>query len=74
LKTSPFRVVYGRDLPSLCSYKPCDARLPAVDTQMLEHDEFLMEIRERLEQAQQHYKVYYDRGHRELEFEEGQWV
>jgi hypothetical protein len=41
---------------------------------MLEHDEFLMEIRERLKQAQQHYKVYYDRGHRELEFEEGQWV
>jgi hypothetical protein len=41
---------------------------------MLEHDEFLMEIRERLEQAQQHYKMYYDRGHRELEFEEGQWV
>jgi hypothetical protein len=41
---------------------------------MLEHDEFLMEIRERLEQAQQHYKVYYDRGHWELELEEGQWV
>jgi hypothetical protein len=40
---------------------------------MLERDEFLVEIRERLVQAQQHYKAYYDRGHRELEFQ-GQWV
>jgi hypothetical protein len=40
---------------------------------MLERDEFLVEIRERLVQAQQHYKANYDRGHRELEFQ-GQWV
>jgi hypothetical protein len=38
---------------------------------MLERDEFLMEIRERLVQVQQHYKMYYDQEHCELEFEEG---
>jgi hypothetical protein len=37
----------------------------------MEHDEFLMEICERLVQAQQQYKMYYDRHHRELEFEPG---
>jgi hypothetical protein len=38
------------------------------------HDEFLLEIHERLVQAQQQYKLHYDRHHRELEFEPGQWV
>jgi hypothetical protein len=39
-----------------------------------ERDEFLMEIREHLVQTQQHYNMYYDRGHSEFEFEEEQWV
>jgi hypothetical protein len=74
LKTSPFQVVYGREPPSVHTYMQGEARLLDVASQMLERDEFLVEIRERLVQAQQHCKAYYDRGHRELEFEEGQWV
>jgi hypothetical protein len=34
----------------------------------------LAEIKKRLEQAQQHYKAYYDRTHRDAEFQVGQWV
>jgi hypothetical protein len=34
LKTSPFRVVYGRDLSSLCFYMPGEACLLAVDAQL----------------------------------------
>jgi hypothetical protein len=52
LRTSPFKVMYGRDPPAMRPYSPGEAWLPAVQAQMMEHDEFLMEIRERLEQAQ----------------------
>lgn len=41
---------------------------------MLERDEFLVEIRGRLEQAQQHAKSQYDKKHRPLEFKVGDWV
>jgi hypothetical protein len=74
LKTSPFKVVYGRDPPYICSYTPGEAQLPAVHQELVDHDEFLAEIRERLKLAQQCYKSYYDRGHRDMEFEVGQWV
>jgi hypothetical protein len=33
-----------------------------------------MEARDRLEQAQPHYKAAYDRKHRDVELQEGQWV
>jgi hypothetical protein len=51
-----------------------EARLPTVHQQLLTRDEFFAEIRDRLEQAQQHYKMFYDHRYRELSFEEGQWV
>jgi hypothetical protein len=34
---------------------------------------FLAEVRDRLEQAQQHYKAIYDSKHRPVEFSPGQW-
>jgi hypothetical protein len=40
----------------------------------MNRDEFLMEIRERLEQAQSYQKLQYDRNHREVEFQPGQWI
>jgi hypothetical protein len=63
-----------RPPPPKCAHTPGEARLPSVHTQLLERDEFIMEIRSRLLQAQQHYKMHYDRKHRPLEFEAGQWV
>lgn len=48
--------------------------MPAVQQQLEERDEFLLEIRELLEQAQQQHKAYYDRQHGEAEFQVGQWV
>jgi hypothetical protein len=46
LRTLPFRVVYGRDPSSLHSYTQGEARLPAVQQQLLERDEFLLEVRD----------------------------
>lgn len=74
LRTSPFRVVYGRDPPTITSYRPGDSRLPAVEQQMVERDEFLLEIRDRLEQAQQYAKLQYDKSHRQVLFQVGDWV
>jgi len=74
IKTSPFRVVYGRDPPTIAAYGPGDSKLPAVEQQMLERDEFLAEIKDRLEQAQQQAKSQYDKTHRHVEFQVGDWV
>lgn len=74
IRMSPFELVYGRPPPSLRSYTPGEARLPAVDKALGDRDEFLAEVRDRLEQAQQHYKAVYDKGHRQLEFAPNQWV
>ncbi|WVZ97604.1 LOW QUALITY PROTEIN: hypothetical protein U9M48_043124 [Paspalum notatum var. saurae] len=51
LGTSPLRVVYGRDPPSLRPYNGTSATLPTMDQQLWDRDEFLVEIRDRLEQA-----------------------
>jgi hypothetical protein len=56
------------------SYTQGEARLPAVQQQLLERDEFLLEVRDRLEQAQSYDKAAYDKKHRDVEFMVGQWV
>jgi hypothetical protein len=70
LHTSLFKVVYGRDPPSIRSYMTGDARLSMVHQQMTGD----ARLHEWLDQAQQHYKLFYDKKHQELEFEVGQWV
>jgi hypothetical protein len=74
LAPSPFRVVYGRDPPAVLPYLPGVARVVAVDQQLAEHNEFITEVCDRLEQAQQHYKTAYDKHHRALEFAARDWV
>jgi hypothetical protein len=41
---------------------------------MWERDEFLAEVHDRLEQAQQQHKSFYNRKHRQLEFAIGEWA
>jgi hypothetical protein len=59
---------------SVRTYTSGEAKLSVVQHQLSERDEFLVETRERLEQAQNYYKLYYDRKHQEVEFQVGQWV
>jgi hypothetical protein len=61
-------VVYGRPPPPLLPYTVGVARTVAVDNLLRERDELLAEVRERLLQAQQVSKRYYDTNHRYLEF------
>ena len=74
LRDTPFRVVYGRDPPSIRSYEPGETRVAAVAKNMAERDEFLADVRLRLEQAQAVYKHHYDKHHREIAFAVGDWV
>jgi hypothetical protein len=53
---------------------PGEVCAPAVQAQLQDREEFLLEVRERLEQAQQQYKHFYDRRYREISFDVGQWV
>jgi hypothetical protein len=74
LRDIPFRVVYGRDPPSIRSYEPSETRVAAVTKNMAEWDEFLTDVRLRLEQAQAVYKCHYDRHHRDVWYKVGDWV
>ncbi|WVZ69639.1 hypothetical protein U9M48_018398 [Paspalum notatum var. saurae] len=73
-RETPFRVVYGRDPPSIRSYEPGETRVAAVAKTMEERTEFLEDIRIRLEQAQAVQKRHYDRVHRSVHFQVGDWV
>jgi hypothetical protein len=74
LRDTPFRIVYGRDPPSLRSYEPGETRVAAVARTMEERAEFLADVRHRLEQAQAVQKKYYDKGHRAVMYRPGDWV
>jgi hypothetical protein len=74
LKAIPFQVVYGRSPPPIPPYQIGMAQTDTVDTMLAERDEFLIEVRTRLTQAQEYARRYYDSHHRDLEFQEGAWV
>jgi hypothetical protein len=74
LQETPFRVVYGRDPPTIRSYDTSEIRVVAVAQTLAELDEFMQDVRLRLEQAQQLAKQQYDRGHRAITFAVGGWV
>jgi len=74
LKDTPFKIVYGREPPTLRSYEAGDTRVAAVAKTMEERDELLADVRYRLEQAQGVYKAYYDRHHRDVTYRVGDWV
>jgi hypothetical protein len=74
LRDTPFRVVYGRDPPSIRSYESGESRVPTIARSMEERTEFLDDIRYRLEQAQAVQKRYYDAGHCPVKYQVGDWA
>jgi hypothetical protein len=74
LRDTPFRVVYGRDPPSIRSYEPGETRVAAVAKTMAAREELLADVRYRLEQAQAVQKKFYDRLHRPVSYAIGDWV
>lgn len=74
LRTSPFRVIYGREPPALLPFTAGAARTETVEAMMQERNAFLADVRDHLLQAQQLARKYYDANHRELSFDVGDWV
>ena len=70
----PFEVVYGRPPPPILPFHPEMARTEAAAELLRGRDEILAEVRQRLLQAQQLFKKYYDAHHREAEFAVGDWL
>jgi hypothetical protein len=64
LCATPFEVVYGRPPPPILPYRPGTARTEAADALLRSRDDMLAEVRQRLIQAQQLAKKYYDANHR----------
>lgn len=74
LRTTPFEVVYGRPPPPIVPFQLEAARTEAAAELLRGRDEILAEVRQRLLQAQQLSRRYYDAHHREAEFAVGDWV
>jgi hypothetical protein len=74
LRDTPFHVVYGRDPPSIRSYEPGETRVAAVAQDMEAREAFLADVRYRLEQAQASQKLHYDRQHRQVSYQVGDWA
>jgi hypothetical protein len=74
LRATPFEVVYGRPPQPILPYRPGSASTEAADDLLRSRDEVLAEVRQRLLQAQQLAKKYYDANHREVVFDVSSWV
>lgn len=66
--------MYGRPPPTLLSYIPGLAKVDVVERQLIERDQMIKELHTTLKEAQSRMKKFYDRHHREREFEAGDWV
>jgi hypothetical protein len=71
LRDTPFKVVYGRDPPSIWFYEPGETRVADVAKTMAAREELLADVRYRLEQAQAVQKKFYDRLHRPVSYAMG---
>ena len=67
-------MVYGRDPPTIRSYEPGETCVVAIAKNMADRNEFLADIRYRLEQAQTVQKRHYDKLHRPVSYAVGDWV
>jgi hypothetical protein len=66
LHATPLELVYGRPPPPMLAYTPGTTRTEAADAMLRSRDEMLAKVRQRLLQAQQLAKKYYDAEHREV--------
>lgn len=74
LHATPLEVLYGRPPSSLVSYLLGTARVAAIDRQLRDRNSFLLDIRARLQLAQDTMREHHDKQRRFVEFPMGGWV
>jgi hypothetical protein len=74
LKSNPFEATYGYPPPSLTDYIPGSTKNQAAEEHLQHRTEQIAEIKHNLSQAQERQKKQADKGRKEIQFTEGEWV
>lgn len=72
--TTPFKVVYGRDPPSISPFVPGETKIADLEVQLIERDAAIKVLKEHLQRAQHRMKKQADTLRREVIFSEGDYV
>ncbi|KAI0525136.1 hypothetical protein KFK09_004527 [Dendrobium nobile] len=73
-QVTPFKVLYGRDPPTLMPYKSHSTSVSLVEQQLSERDEILGELKKHLLRAQNIMKQAADHHRKDVHFEIGEFV
>ena len=71
---SPFKVVYGRDPPSILDYIRQSAKIDVVDKVLIDRQELLLQLKLNLSQAQAQMKSVANTKRRDVSFKVGDYV
>ncbi|XP_010541181.1 PREDICTED: uncharacterized protein LOC104814705 [Tarenaya hassleriana] len=74
LQSTPFQIVYGREPPTLLKYEEGSTSNFELEKALRERDRMILEIKQKLQAAQQRMKVSADKGRRDLTLTVGEWV
>ncbi|XP_068644660.1 uncharacterized protein [Aristolochia californica] len=74
LHSSPFRVLYERDPPRLLFYTKGSTRVDTIDEALMDRDQVLQTITDHLQRAQDRMMSAYNKGHRDVSYEVGDYV
>ena len=74
LKSTPFKAIYGYPPSSLTDYIPGSTKNHAAEEQLQHRTEQIAEIKHNLARAQERQKRQADKGRKETQFKEGEWV
>ncbi|XP_068639463.1 uncharacterized protein [Aristolochia californica] len=69
-ESTPFSILYGRDPPLLLSYTLGSTRVDSIDQALIERDQVLKNISDRLLKSQVRMKDFYDEGQQDIIYKE----